>query len=61
MFEVDKQWIERVQQCLYKATVMENELILNKLKYLEFKFFNFDLEDEDYEKFDLIEEELKMI
>lgn len=59
MFEIDKQWIERVHQCMYKAELIEKDDVLNKLKHLELKFFKMDLEDEDYEKFDLIEEELK--
>lgn len=58
MFEIDKQWIERVHQCIYKAELLNKQDIVFELKKLEFKFFNLDLEDEDYETFDLIEEKL---
>lgn len=59
MFEIDKQWIARVYQCIYKAELLEKQDVIFELKKLEFKFFNLDLEDGDYEKFDLIEAELK--
>lgn len=58
MFEIDRQWIARVHQCIYKAELLDKQDIVFKLKRLEFKFFNLDLEDEDYEKFDLIEKQL---
>jgi hypothetical protein len=58
MFEIDKQWIERLHQCMYKAELIGKQDIVNKLKKLEFKFFNLSLEDEDYEEFDLIEEKI---
>lgn len=58
MFEVDKQWIERLHNCMYKANYFESENLILKLKKLEFKFFNLLLEDEDYEEFDLIEEKI---
>ena len=58
MFEIDKQWIERVHQCIYKAELLDKQDIVFELKKLEFRFFNLDLEDEDYEKFDLIEKNL---
>lgn len=59
MFEIDKQWIERLHKNLYKAQTLEKENIVIRLKHLELKFFNLSLEDEDYEKLDLIEEELE--
>lgn len=58
MFEVDKQWIERIHNCIYKANAFGAENLIIKLKKLEFKFFNLLLEDEDYEEFDLIEEKI---
>lgn len=58
MFEVDRQWIERVHHCIYKSELFDKQDIVFKLKKLQFKFFNLDLEDEDYEEFDLIEENL---
>ncbi len=58
MFEIDKQWIERVHQCMYKAELSGKQDIVNKLKKLELKFFNLSLEDTDYEEFDLIEEKI---
>lgn len=58
MFEVDKQWIERVHNSMYKADAFRAENLTIRLKKLEFKFFNLLLEDEDYEEFDLIEEKI---
>jgi hypothetical protein len=58
MFEVDRQWIERVHQCIYKSELLDKQDIIFKLKKLQFKFFNLDLEDKDYEEFDLIEEKI---
>lgn len=58
MFEIDKQWIERVHNCLYKAEAVGKEDLILKLKKLEFKFFKVSLEDEDYEELYLIEKKL---
>lgn len=58
MFEIDRQWIERVHNCMYKAKATNKEDLLIKLKKLEFKFFNISLEEYDYEQFNLIEEKL---
>ena len=58
MFEIDKQWIERLYQCLYKAQTLEKTKLVLKLNTLELKFFNLKMEDEDWQELDLIEEEL---
>ena len=58
MFEIDKQWIERLYQCLYKAQTLEKNKLVLKLNTLELKFFNLKMEDEDWQELDLIEEEL---
>lgn len=58
MFEIDKQWIERLYQCLYKAQTLEKNKLVLKLNTLELKFFNLKMEDKDWQELDLIEEEL---
>ena len=60
MFEIDKQWIERLYQCLYKAQTLEKNKLVLKLNMLELKFFNLKMEDEDWQELDLIEEELEI-
>jgi len=58
MFEVDRQWIERLYQCLYKAKSLEKEDLVIKLSKLELKFFKLQMEDIDWEELNLIEEQL---
>ena len=58
MFEVDRQWIERLYQCLYKAKSLEKEDLVVKLSRLELKFFKLQMEDSDWDELHLIEQEL---
>lgn len=58
MFEVDKQWIERLYQCLYKAKSLGKNNLVLRLSKLELKFFNLKMEDENWQELDLIEDEL---
>ena len=58
MFEIDKQWIERLYQCLYKAKSLDKRILVTKLNKLELKFFSLKMEDEDWSQLDLIEKEL---
>ena len=58
MFEIDKQWIERLYQCLYKAKSLEKEDLVVKLSKLELKFFKLQMEESDWDELHLIEQEL---
>lgn len=58
MFEVDRQWIERLYQCLYKAKSLEKEDLVVKLSKLELKFFKLQMEESDWDELHLIEQEL---
>lgn len=58
MFEVDRQWIERLYQCLYKAKSLEKEDLVVKLSRLELKFFKLQMEESDWDELHLIEQEL---
>lgn len=58
MFEVDRQWIERLYQCLYKAKSLEKEDLVVKLSKLELKFFKLQMGESDWDELHLIEQEL---
>lgn len=59
MFEVDKQWLERLYQAIYLAESFTREDLVIKLKKLEVKFFQADLEDFEWQSLGDIEDELE--
>lgn len=58
MFEVDKEWLDRLYQCIYAAQGLGKDDIVIKLKKLELKFFKLDMEDEDWMLLNDIEDNL---
>lgn len=58
MFDVDKQWLERLYQAIYHVDLIGEEDLLWELKGLEIKFFKLELEDFEWQRLADIEDEL---
>jgi hypothetical protein len=58
MFDVDKQWLERLYQAIYHVDLIGKDDLLWELKGLEIKFFKLELEDFEWARLGEIEDEL---